>query len=226
MPKALSQFREATARSRGTWWLIAAVAAGGFLCLTGLPAGSLVLHDRLEMNLAAPWTLLTTAFVATSPLQLAVNLAMLAIAGIWFEMWSSARDTIALFLAAVVVGSTAFAIVGAAAHSPANASITLTGCSAGIMAFLAASLWRWQKIAFAALLALEVSGLAGPNPGGSLSHLMGIISGLIYCMMYSRKEEIPAPSSDIIEKAFRSGFASLSDKERSALRDYSPRHKQ
>lgn len=219
MAAALSITVRTLRDARITWALVAIPAAFFILSAAGLPTSALVLDTDFDTTVARPWTIITTAFISTGPLQWSINTILLAAVGAWHERWRGPLPTLAIFLAGVLAGSVSFVVVGAFLSETQLASVTLTGCSAGIFA-LAGALLKPGHMSIAATIAIvELSGLAGPNPGGSFAHLAGFAIGLLLGRPQAKSPDTAVNPSrqSAIDKAAQSGFASLSQDERAII---------
>lgn len=214
------QLLQAIPAARCTWCIAGIMVAMRIAADAGMPTEALVLHDSLARNLAHPWVLVTTAFVTVGWLHLALNVATLVLAGALYEMRHSGRSTLGLFVTATVAASLMFAAVGAFSYRSGNPEVTLTGCSAGMLGLFCGGLMPRLRIVVIMLAAMEISGLAGPNPGGSLAHVVGIGTGVVWSMRRrGQSEAADDADADVLDKARCSGYASLNPEERRRLRN-------
>lgn len=218
MAAGFDKFKDSLLRSHATLVLVAAVAVVGLLPHFGVGVDSLVLYDNPVRMAGRPWTIVSTAFVSLSWLQLIFNFTLLLVAGCIFENRAGSPATIKVFFAGILAGSLSFLAVGVFVGSH-SVPVTLTGCSAGLYA-LAAALFRRHTTIAVGIAAAEISGLTGPNPAGSLAHLAGMATGFFLLQRKKAKGTDNTIKQSLLDKAQRSGYASLSADERELLRSY------
>ncbi len=202
------------------------------------PDGSspLALHCSIGDIAAAPWQLLTYSLTHTGLIHLLVNLIVLVVGGSLLEKSTSTLRMFAVYAAGAIAGAVVFAATCVAVGVD---DATLSGSSAAVLAVCAA--WLGQlpeassmiksnpriRLAVIVVLLIAVAGVTGDNPGGSLAHIGGIVTGWLLGRYFANNRaaasdmsdlsDKPDPSSDILAKAERSGFASLSADERRRL---------
>ena len=198
----------------------------------------LALHGSLGDIAAAPWQLLTYSLTHTGLIHLIVNLIVLVVGGSLLEKSTSTLRMLIVYIAGALAGAVVFAATCAAVGVD---DATLSGSSAAVLAVCAA--WLGQlpeattmiksnsriRLAVIVVLLIAVAGITGDNPGGSLAHLGGIVTGWLLGRHFALSDKsdlsdrsdpsdkASSQASDILAKAERSGFASLSADERRRL---------
>ena len=195
---------------------------------SGVMSEALVLDSEV---LSQPWTLLSYGFAHSLPLHLAVNMVVLAATGRWLER----RVSRWMILSAYVGGTLAGGLVFVGLNALVGDEMQLCGASAAVLALAAMTAQARRELRVGAfgrrisvrtvsyvLVAVIVASLIfGGNTGGNAAHLAGVDVG----MALGRKLRQTPDTEAIIEKMERSGYASLSDSERSALFNESRRTK-
>lgn len=214
-----------------TYWATAVLAvanAAVYIAAWAQGADTAWLSQPGDMAAAAvrPWTLLTYMFSHAYPGHLAVNLAVLIIAGALYERRAGHTGLAGAYLGGGVAGGLIFT---AAASAAGSAHASLTGASAAVLAVCAAlpasdrniaARLRRTPAALAAIglgLAAILWGLRGANPGGSVAHIGGIAAGIVCGLFVRPPRRTISDHSEILDKARTSGFASLTDDERKKL---------
>ena len=195
---------------------------------------SRVMSEALVLDsevLSQPWTLLSYGFAHSLPLHLAVNLVVLAVTGRWLER----RVSRWMILWAYVGGTLAGGLVFVGLNALTGGAMQLCGASAAVLALTAMAAQTQRDVRVEAfgrrvsvrmmsyvLVAVIVASLiVGGNIGGNAAHLAGVAVGMLLghrLMQVSDTEAIKA-------KVERSGYASLSESERSTLFNESKRKK-
>ena len=208
MPKALDNLLNAHAA-----WLLTALCMALYAAFAPealwLPASATELASE-------PWRLLTALFAHGNALHLVGNLLALLVVGAVAQGRVGTWMTLVVFLASGLAGNLAFALTAIVADSPSS----LTGCSAAVLGLLAFLAGKRHPLALLVVGAVLATGVFGPNPGGAMAHLAGIAAGY-GCLKLSPRGAQTAPEANpAIEKAARSGYASLTEAERRSL--YTP----
>lgn len=209
----------AVGRAYVAWTVAAVVLGAGLYQQLGGEMGEFMLINNPESVMARPWTLLTSAFVSTGPMQMWANVVLCAALGSIYEATNRPLRTFTVFFAAIISASLAFIAGGCFTAQDSANYVTLTGCSAGILAFAGALLARGRHYTWIIILAsLELSGIAAANPAGALAHVIGLGVGVASCFIYeSHKTENPNTCASVVDKARCSGYASLTPAERELL---------
>lgn len=203
-----------------TWILILLNLLVFMAANIGGAADMLALSGSPAVDMAEPWRIVSYMFLHTYPMHLICNIVALLFIGAWYESRLSGLSMTAVYLLSGIIGGMAFIAAG----SVAQGDIRLSGCSASILGIGACVLCNrrrpmshWRFILFAAL-AIAATGVAGPNPAGSLAHVAGIIAGALAGRLH---KPLPAADSSInptlLNKIEQSGFSSLSASERADL---------
>ncbi len=177
------------------------LAAGGFII-----AGNNLAADWLTQQLAVPgywaampyklWTIITYMFSQRDFFHLLFNMLWLYWLGLIFLDFLNKRQFIFVYLAGGIAGALLYMLVynTLPVFSKAVESSFLIGSSASVMAIVAATatlvpdftirlmFFGGVKLKYLALayFILDLIGIAGGNPGGSLAHIGGAILGFIY----------------------------------------------
>lgn len=196
-------------RKANATWILAGMCVAAFVCLD---VEALWLPSSADALVGEPWRLLTALFGHGHPLHLLANVVALLALCPFAESRLGSWRTAALFLAAGIAGNLAFALTGAlsAAHS------SLVGCSASVLGVAAWLIGRRYPRMLALGAAVAATGVVGPNPGGAMAHLAGLAVGYAWLRL-APKAKTAATDDSLIEKARQSGFASLTEAERSSL---------
>lgn len=195
---------------------------------SGVMSEALVLDSEV---LSHPWTLLSYGFAHSLPLHLAVNLVVLAVMGRWLERHVSRW----LILAAYVGGTLAGGLVFVGLNALAGGAMQLCGASAAVLALAAMTAQARREVrveafgrrisvrtvSYVLVAAIVVSLIFGGNIGGNAAHLAGVAVGML---LGHRLMQVPDTEA-IKAKVERSGYASLSESERSTLFNESKRKK-
>ncbi len=214
---------------RATVALIAVNFALYIAIICGVDSNWFALSSSPEILASKPWTLLTYMFTQAHAGHLLVNMALFALAGYYYESKTSSLRLALVYVAGGLVGALAFMLICLAANSD---SALLIGSSASALAVWTAivmdrvnpmpdmTLFLFGRVKPVWLLLIYlcicVIGLFGSNPGGNMAHIGGMVAGAVAGRL--RKVNVTPRRKDIlIEKAERSGFASLSDEERRQL---------
>lgn len=203
-------------------WILALLNALLFIAVgTGVDGDILQLSGNPTTDMAQPWRFFSYMFLQEYPLHLIGNMAALIIAGVWFERNGARISIIAVYIITGLAGGIAFVISTALAHGEAS----LTGCSAAILGIAASAVCdrqhpmrHWQALLSIAVI-VAASGTLGPNPGGSLAHIAGLLAGAIIgrCFRLSRPSKKSYDKNPLVSKAELSGYASLNSEERAKL---------
>lgn len=177
------------------------LAAGGFII-----AGNSLAADWLTQQLAMPgywaampyklWTIITYMFSQRDFFHLLFNMLWLYWLGLIFLDFLNKRQFIFVYLAGGIAGALLYMLVynTLPVFSKAVESSFLIGSSASVMAIVAAAaslvpdftirlmFFGGVKLKYLALayFILDLIGIAGGNPGGSLAHIGGAILGFTY----------------------------------------------
>lgn len=218
-----------TAQNRAAYatWILATLNAAVFVAaLLGADTSSLNIAGSI---LARPSAVLTYMFNHADFIHFATNVALLVVAGTIFERKAGPLKTVAVYFVGGIAGGVLFGVV---CQMLDIEGVTLSGASAATLALCTAALCsspgvverlRHTPAAIAGIAMAAVVifwGAAGDNPGGALAHLGGIAVGLALTpvLMPRRRKRLPADdNSEIITKARRSGFSSLTPEERKRL---------
>ena len=165
-----------------------------------------------------PYTLLTYILAHADLWHVAVNAAVIAVAGPLVERAGHVRAAAVMVLAAVTAG-----LVFCGVSALVRPGLTLEGASSVALALAAyaatAARVRWLTIA---LGILAVLGLLGPNVGGGAAHIAGYAVGVLCAAAHMRQtaagdERRHRELHRIHTKIQQSGYASLTDMEKSFL---------
>ncbi|MGN0223806.1 MAG: rhomboid family intramembrane serine protease [Muribaculaceae bacterium] len=186
----------------------------------GVMSEALVLDSEVLSRL---WTLLGYGFAHTEPLHLAVNMVVLAVACRWLERHVSRW----LILSAYVGGTLAGGLVFVGLNALAGGAMQLCGASAAVLALAAMTAQARREVrveafgrrisvravSYVLVAVIVVSLIFGGNTGGNAAHLAGVAVGMVL-----GRRLMQAPDTEAIKaKVERSGYASLSESERSTL---------
>ena len=197
----------------------------------------LELPSHFYSFLTQPWTLLTYMITQVSPIHLIVNMIWLYCFGIILLRKVSGEQLLWLYIAGGIAGGILYIISSATG----NHYGFLCGSSASVLAVMTATaimnpglevrLWllgivKLKWVALITIILLFATGIPG-NPGEVTAHAGGIIAGIVYAVWYNRKnvsEEVDDPHirlDRLLDKINRSGYGSLTRKERKELDDLS-----
>lgn len=214
-------------RFTATATLVAVNTAIYIAMLSG--ADTSLLHLSAARVAANPWTAFTYMFTHASTIHFAANVILLAVAGAILEHRCGPAAVVLSYIIGGIAGGLLF--VGGC-HLAATSEPFLTGASAATLSVCAATLATTPAIiarikeskaaigGIAMMLFIVLWGLGGKNPGGALAHAAGIVCGLAVALVIMRRHKPaaePADQAEIIDKARRSGYSSLSDEERKKL---------
>lgn len=203
-----------------TWILISLNLLVFMAANTGAAADLLALSGTPAVDIAQPWRIVSYMFLHTYPGHLLCNIVALLLIGAWYESRLSGFSMTAVYLLSGIAGGMAFIAAG----SVAPGDIRLSGCSASILGIGACVLcnrrrpMKHWRIILCVALAIAATGVAGPNPAGSLAHVAGIIAGAVAGRMHK-----PSPAAhtsinpSLLSKIEQSGFSSLNASERADL---------
>ncbi len=217
MMNIITALKSATA----TWVLAALNAVLFIVSLSGADSSMLSLSASPSIDLSQPWRMVSYMFLQAYPLHALFNMSALIMAGAWYESRHRGYSIVLVYITAGLAGAMAFIATGAIAGSESS----LSGCSASVMGIAACALsdrrhpMRYRYTILTAALVIASTGIAGPNPGGSLAHVAGILAGTAIGL--SLKPDTGAttkcPKDPIVTKAEQSGFMSLNASERATL---------
>lgn len=209
--------------------------------------GALSFYPEWRRLLYAPWTLVSYVLPHQHALHLLLNLLLLYYMFPRVERFFGAGRLLTLYLGGALAGSLLY-LLGyhlAWAWGVGMLPWGLRGCSSALLACLVALLvqpqaLRWVRssamrwLLLGALLLLVFGGLS-TNAGGALAHLGGMLFGGLYGWGYRKgwrwlapweklEKQTPSSSPRPADEALRaklrhSGYASLTDAERSRLRE-------
>ncbi len=203
-------------------WTLAGINAVTFMVILATGAGeSLSLSASLATDLLQPWRLVTYMFAQRGAAHLLGNLIPLILAGVEYERRRGGRNLVLVYMTGGLAGAVAFLAV----TSTSGVDAVLTGCSGSVLAVLAALLCGHSRslirsILSMALLVLVLGvGVLGPNPAGSMAHVAGLLAGAILGITVNNRMERRQNNlrKSAVEKALRSGYASLSNDEQQLL---------
>lgn len=190
------------------------------------------LSSDFPTTLDEPWRIGTYMFVHSRPGHFVFNMVLLLVAGCHYERRTSSLWLISTYIAGGVFGGLLFAGATSFAH---NANANLTGASAAIISIICAasidrrsrfSIWGLPYTWIIVFLSIDsISGLFGANPGGSLAHIGGIITGIVSGWLANRRKKPAQPISHVIDKAQKSGYSSLTPEERIILFNQKSKHR-
>jgi membrane associated rhomboid family serine protease len=245
--------------------LVQLVAVAEFL-FTGSTAASKWLTYQMAMPAYLPdllpkfWTILTYMFGHSGLFHILFNMLWLYWLGRIFLDFLNKRQFIFTYLAGGIAGAALFLLVFNVfpVFDPALQGAVLIGASASVMAVIAATatllpdytiglfLIGPVRLKYLAIVyfVLDLIGIAGSNPGGSIAHIGGAVLGFIYIRqlrngkdwskMFRKRRKLTIvqkgnptaktsklPDQEVIDlildKISRSGYDSLSSKEKEQL---------
>lgn len=218
-------------------WLLRGIWPGVAEWLTA----TLALPSEFNRFASAPWTLLTYMFTQVSFVHLTVN--MLWLIGFGAVLRGDGWRTLLTYIAGGITGGISFIAASAAINSAStedSASI-LAGASAAVLAVITAAaiisptrkmhllLAGELQLKWLALFALVTVLLGSPLLcAAGAAHAGGIAAGAVAGFVIRKEEErlsikamaqarLTTRRKAILQKAGRSGFASLSEEERRLL---------
>lgn len=209
-------------KSATATWVLAALNALLFIAsLCGVDSAMLSLSASPTVDFSQPWRIVSYMFQQSYPLHILFNLSALVLAGAWYESRRPGYSIVLVYVTSGIAGAMAFIATGAIAGSESS----LSGCSASVMGIVACVLCdrshpvRYRYIILGAALAIAATGVAGPNPGGSLAHVAGILAGMAIGLSFKTNESVVAKRSKdpLVQKAEQSGYSSLNASERATL---------
>ncbi len=206
--------------ARITWLLVALNSLLFIAVILGARADVLTLSASPAVDFTEPWRPVSYMFLHSYTLHFLCNMAALILTGAWFESRRTGISILVTYLVNGIAGALTFIATGAIAGSDA----TLSGCSASVLGLAACaicdrcfSLRYWRAILGIAIF-IAATGVAGPNPGGSLAHVAGILAGALIGRSFKTSAKANATAKDpLVSKAEQSGFSSLSESERARL---------
>lgn len=199
-------------------------------------AGLFALPSDFGELVSQPWSVVTYMFFHSSPLHLVFNLLALAVFGNVLSSVVGDMRMTGIYLAGGLAGAVVYTVVFGMMMERSN---VLVGASAAVLAVIvaAAVLCPHVRLSFfpgsrsvglrtiaCVFLLIVLIGLAGDNAGGGLAHIGGALAGAV-CALSIRKSFRALRSGDepeacrveletLQERITRSGFSSLSDRER------------
>lgn len=219
-------------------WLLRGIWPGVAEWLTAV----LALPSEVHRFASAPWTLLTYMFTQVSFVHLTVN--MLWLIGFGAVLRGNGSRTLLTYIAGGITGGISFIAASAAinsASSGGDSTSILAGASAAVLAVITAAaiisparkmhllLAGELQLKWLAMFALVTVLLGSPLLCATgAAHAGGIAAGAVAGFVFRRKEErltskameqarLTTRRKAILQKAGRSGFASLSEEERRLL---------
>ena len=172
---------------------------------------------KLEDFIVQPWSLLTYAFIHYDFWHLLFNMLWLYFVGRMFINLFNTKMALNVYFLGAIFGALLFMLGFILFPSLFNKGTLLVGASAAVRAiliFLCAYMPNMGVRVFtfnlklwyigAALVALDILGLFGVNPGGNMAHLGGAILGYFYADQLKKGTDIGKG----FEK-FMDGFANL-----------------
>jgi len=206
--------------ARITWLIVALNSLLFTAVIFGIRADVLTLSASPAVDFAEPWRPVSYMFLHSYTLHFLCNMAALILIGAWFESRRTGINVLMTYFVAGIAGAMTFIATGAIAGSDA----TLSGCSASVLGLAACALCdrrfspRYWQIILVVAIFIAATGVAGPNPGGSLAHVAGILAGALIGRSFKTSINAAATAKDpLISKAEQSGFSSLSESERAQL---------
>ena len=196
--------------------------------ITGADSYVLTLSGNVQLTMAQPWTLISYAFTHTHFAHLAVNIFLLLWMGFIFERYYSSW----LFAGAYIIGGLAGGCTFELCYMIADAwQGQLSGASAAVLAIMSfvainrrhkSTIEKYIYYILIAIIFINIAGLFGNNPGGSIAHLGGIAAGTIISLIVTMQRRQRTKHADnakdpLITKAELSGYTSLSHNEREQL---------
>lgn len=192
--------------------------------------GRLALTGDIALMAAQPWRLLTSMFLQARPLHFAINTAILIAAGVWYQRHNGRGSGISMTAIYMLGGLCAGLVFLATCHVAGAQSATLSGSSASVLAVIGAILGDRRRplpggaLIAAVLLAVAATGIAGPNPGGAMAHVTGLMAGFIAGRSRRPRPAAAAPPDPVVYKAQQSGYSALTDEERRHLFNKNYKH--
>ncbi|MDE6703079.1 MAG: rhomboid family intramembrane serine protease [Muribaculaceae bacterium] len=216
--------------------IIAVVSLGGgnILSWLGLQSSFCALQNH-------PWTPLTYAFSQANLLQLIFNMLWLYCFGMLFMICGTARQLIALYILGALSGAVTYMSV--ATFFDISSPWLLMGSSAAVISIAVAvammmpdfeinlPLFGPTKIKWIVgfVVVIFLLGLSTPNAGGNLAHIGGVVAGVagaLIILSKKRRDNSNATDYDrLADKIRRSGFETLSAKERRRFFELSNKRK-
>ncbi|WP_066220461.1 rhomboid family protein [Formosa haliotis] len=172
-----------------------------------LPSHSSLLWFELPSQfsevLLAPWSIITYAFVHYDFIHMLFNMLWLYFIAQWFLNLFNKKLAINVYFLGAIAGAAMFVLGYSLLPNVFYTGNRLVGASAAVRALLVfmcaympqmdlrffmfnVKLW----IVGAAIVALDVVGLFGPNSGGNLAHIGGALLGLFYALQYKKGNDI------------------------------------
>ncbi|WP_299781873.1 rhomboid family intramembrane serine protease [uncultured Formosa sp.] len=161
------------------------------------------LSSNLSELLVTPWSFITYAFVHYDFIHLLFNMLWLYFIGQWFLNMFSKKLAINIYFLGAISGAIIFLLGYNLLPNVFSSGGRLVGASAAVRAlliFMCAYMPQMDLKFFmfniklwmvgAAILTLDVLGLAGTNAGGNLAHLGGAALGFFYAMQYKQGRDI------------------------------------
>lgn len=186
-----------------------------------------ILTGNIVHTLLHPWLVVSYIFMHLSPLHIAFNTAALIFLAAWYLRRGSLLGLLLIYLAGGIAGGLVFSCV---CYVGASSEMCLAGASSSICAVASASaiLNNGIRIKFdsysfnispfiliSTITIIAATGILSTNSAGTMAHIGGIASGVL--ISYLKMRQNRKTKNPLIQKAELSGFASLSQSERSRL---------
>lgn len=199
------------------------------------------LSSSFAYMIRRPWTLISYSVAQFNVLQLIFNMLWLYGFGKLFLMRADDRQLLLLYLAGALAGAFLYLITDAITDTSSHG--LLLGSSAAVIAIAVAvavimpdieiplPLLGPTKIKWivGVVVLIFFIGLSTPNAGGNLAHIGGVAAGIVGArIIVYRKNNIVARSNEynkLADKIKKSGFDSLSPKERRRFFELSSKNK-
>jgi len=245
--------------------IIGLIAVAEFLFKTNTSVASwlvsqLSMPANLEILAYKPWTIITYMFLQREVFHVLFNLLWLYWMGMIFMDFLNKRQFIFTYVAGGIAGALLYLLAynTLPAFSDLSQKSFLLGCSASVMAIVIGTatlvpdytirllLFGAVRLKYLAIayFALDIIGMGGGNPGGSIAHIGGAILGFVFIKQLnngsdlskilkkrSKLKVVPNKSKtrtetiqtdqdtidNILDKISKSGYESLSKNEKDAL---------
>ena len=199
------------------------------------------LSSSFASMIRRPWTLISYSISQFNILQLIFNMLWLYGFGKLFLMRANNRQLLLLYLAGALAGAFLYLITDAISDNPSHG--LLLGSSAAVIAIAVAvaiiapdfeiplPLLGPTKIKWivGVVVLIFFIGLSTPNAGGNLAHIGGVVAGVVGArIIVYRNNHIVTRSNEydkLADKIKKSGFDSLSSKERRRFFELSSKNK-
>lgn len=162
-----------------------------------------------------PWTLFTYMFVHLDLLHILFNMLWLFFFGGLFSRWFNPRQLVSLYVLGGLFGGLFFALFfHFLSEESLHSTVYLVGASASVLALgVAAASYRPDepihlfllgllklKYLAIAMMVMDFLSLTGENAGGSLAHIGGALTGLVFGVTWRQGKDLTAWVNPIIDR--------------------------